>query len=70
MVAPTQVTGALVELQEDDLQNFTISPSALEFVIPSSRAGTPGPDDVLVSIPLTPLAHLLDPQGPLGGAAS
>jgi hypothetical protein len=70
VVAPTQVTGALVQLQEDDLQNFTISPSALEFVIPSSRAGTPGPDDVLVSIPLTPLAHLLDPQGPLGGAAS
>jgi hypothetical protein len=69
VVAPTQVTGALVQLQEDDLQNFTLSPSALGFVIPSSRAGTPGPDDVLVSIPLAPLAHLLDPQGPLGVAA-
>jgi hypothetical protein len=70
VVAPDRVRGALALLREEDLQTFTISPSALQFVVPAARAGTPGPDDVLVSVPLAPLAGLLDPHGPLGGSGS
>jgi len=68
VVAPDRVSGALALLREEDLQTFTISPSALQFVVPAARAGTPGPDDVLVSVPLGPLAGLLDPGGPLARA--
>jgi hypothetical protein len=70
VVKPAEVTGALALLGEDDLQVFTVSPSALQFVIPSARAGTPGPSDVLVSVPLRSLAGLLDPAGPLGAPAA
>jgi hypothetical protein len=70
VVKPAEVKGALALLGEDDLQVFTVSPSALQFVIPSARAGTPGPSDVLVSVPLSSLAGLLDPAGPLGPPAA
>ena len=66
VVAPPRVSGALALLREEDLQTFTISPSALQFVVPAARAGTPGPDDVLVSVPLRSISGLLEPGGPLG----
>jgi len=66
VVAPDRVRGALARLREDDLKNFTVSPAALQLVIPAARAGTLGPDDVLVSVPLGSVAGLLDPHGPLG----
>ncbi len=58
--------GAVARLRDEDLRTFTVSPSALQFVVPAARAGTPGPDDVLVSVPLRSVAGLLDPKGPLG----
>jgi hypothetical protein len=70
VVAPGRVGGAVARLREEDLQTFAVSPSALQFVVPAARAGTPGPDDVLVSVPLAGLAGLLDPQGPLGSSGS
>jgi hypothetical protein len=68
VVGPDQVRGAITRLRDDDLDTFTVSPAALEFVVPAARAGTTGPDDVLVSVPLGSLAGLLEPHGPLGSS--
>jgi hypothetical protein len=65
-VAPDQVSGQPASLREGDLDGFTVSPAALQLVIPAVRAGRPGPGHVLVSIPLGSVAGLLDPHGPLG----
>jgi hypothetical protein len=65
-VAPDQVSGQPASLREADLDGFTVSPAALQLVIPAVRAGRPGPGHVLVSVPLGSVAGLLDPHGPLG----